>query len=148
MLHSARTIGMDSRVWLLITLLFYAVGALHALLFAVLRRSVLTTVSLTATLLGFACHTAALALRWQNSGHFPAIGLRDGASLLAWAIVLVFLLVYVTTRVDAAGLFAYPFTFALVFVANLTPDTERVDPVLRSLYLPIHVFLAVFGYGA
>jgi ABC-type uncharacterized transport system permease subunit len=139
---------MDSRVWLLITLLFYAVGALHALLFAVLRRSVLTTVSLTATLLGFACHTAALALRWQTAGHFPAIGLRDGASLLAWAIVLVFLLVYVTTRVDAAGLFAYPFTFALVFVANLTPDTERVDPVLRSLYLPIHVFLAVFGYGA
>jgi len=139
---------MDSRVWLLITLVFYAVGALHALLFAVLRRSVLTTVSLTATLLGFACHTAALALRWSEAGHFPAVGLRDGASLLSWAIVLVFLLVYVTTRVDASGLFAYPFTFALVFVANLTPDTERVDPVLRSVYLPVHVFLAVFGYGA
>jgi ABC-type transport system involved in cytochrome c biogenesis permease subunit len=50
--------------------------------------------------------------------------------------------------VDAAGLFAYPFTFALVFVANLTPDSERADPVLRSLYLPVHLFLAVFGYGA
>jgi ABC-type uncharacterized transport system permease subunit len=139
---------MDSRLWLLITLAFYAVGALHALLFAVLRRSVLTTVSLTATLLGFACHTSALALRWSEGGHFPAVGLRDGASLLSWAIVLVFLLVYLTTRVDASGLFAYPFTFALVFVANLTPDTERVDTVLRSVYLPVHVFLAVFGYGA
>src|SRR5512142_968659 len=147
-LNSARTIEMDSRVWLLVTLLFYAVGALHVLLFAVLRRSVLTTVSLTATLLGFACHTAALALRWQNAGHFPALGLRDGASLLAWAIVLVFLLVYVTSRVEAAGLFAYPFAFALVFVANLTPESERAERVLRSLYLPIHVFLAVFGYGA
>jgi ABC-type uncharacterized transport system permease subunit len=50
--------------------------------------------------------------------------------------------------VDAAGLFAYPFAFALVFVANLTPHTGRADPVLRSLYLPIHLFLAVFGYGA
>jgi ABC-type uncharacterized transport system permease subunit len=139
---------MDSRAYLLLTLLCYAVGALHALLFAVLRRSVLTTVSLTATLLGFAFHTAALSQRWTEAGHFPAIGLRDGASFLAWAIVLVFLLVYVTTRVDAAGLFAYPFTFALVFVANLTPDSERADPVLRSLYLPIHLFLAVFGYGA
>jgi len=75
------------------------------------------------------------------------VGLRDGASFLAWAIVLVFLLVYVTTRVDAAGLFAYPFTFALVFIANLTPASERADPVLRSLYLPVHLFLAVFGYG-
>ena len=148
MLDLAVTNGMDSRVWLLITLLFYALGALHALLFALLRRSVLTTVSLTATLLGFAFHTAALALRWREAGHFPAVGLRDGASLLAWGIVLVFLLVYVTTRVDAAGLFAYPFAFALVFIANLTPATERADPVLRSLYLPVHVFLAVFGYGA
>jgi ABC-type transport system involved in cytochrome c biogenesis permease subunit len=139
---------MDSRVYLLITLVFYAVGALHALLHAVLRRSVLTTVSLSATLLGFAFHTAALSQRWTEAGHFPAVGLRDGASFLAWATVLVFLLVYLTTRVLASGLFAYPFSFALVFLANLTPESGRADPVLRSLYLPVHLFLAVFGYGA
>ena len=104
--------------------------------------------SLTATVVGFAFHTAALSQRWTEAGHFPAVGLRDGASFLAWAVVLVFLLVHVTTRVDAAGLFAYPFAFALVFIANLTPESERADPVLRSLYLPIHLFLAVFGYGA
>jgi ABC-type transport system involved in cytochrome c biogenesis permease subunit len=139
---------MDSRVYLLVTLVFYAVGALHELLHAVLRRRVLTTVALTATLLGFAFHTAALSQRWTEAGHFPAVGLRDGASFLAWAIVLVFLGVYVTTRVDAAGIFAYPFSFALVFVANLTPASERADAALRSLYLPIHTVLAVFGYGA
>jgi ABC-type transport system involved in cytochrome c biogenesis permease subunit len=139
---------MGSRVYLLVTLVLYAVGALHVLLHAVLKRHVLTTVSLGATLLGFAFHTAALSQRWSEAGHFPALGLRDGASFLAWAIVLVFLLVYVTTRVDAAGLFAYPFTFALVFIANLTPVSERPDPVLRSLYLPVHLLLAVFGYGA
>ena len=147
-LDLSRTDEMDSRAWLLITLACYALGGLHALLYALLRRSVLTTVSLTATLLGFAFHTAALALRWSEAGHFPALGVRDGASLLAWGIVLVFLIVYVTTRVDAAGVFAYPFAFSLVFLANLSPATERADPVLRSLYLPIHVFLAVFGYGA
>src|SRR5512134_1157125 len=139
---------MDSRAYLVLTLLCYAVGALHALLYAVIRRSVLTTVSLTATLLGFAFHTAALSQRWTEAGHFPALGLRDGTSFLAWAIVLVFVLVYVTTRVDASGVFAYPFTFALVFVANLTPPAERADPTLEGLYLPIHLFLAVFGYGA
>ena len=139
---------MDSRAWLLITLVLYAAGALHALLHAVLRRSALTTLSLIATLLGFAFHTAALAQRWSEVGHFPAVGLRDGASFLAWAIVLVFLVVHVTTRVEAASLFAYPFVFALVFVANLTPAAGRSDPVLRSLYLPVHLLLAVFGYGA
>jgi ABC-type uncharacterized transport system permease subunit len=139
---------MDSRAWLLVTLACYAVGGLHALLYAVLRRSVLTAVSLTASLLGLAFHTAALALRWNEVGHLPALGLRDGASMLAWGIVLVFLLAYLTTRVEAVGLFAYPFAFALVFVANLTPAAERADPVLRGLYLPVHVFMAVFGYGA
>jgi ABC-type uncharacterized transport system permease subunit len=139
---------MGSSAYLLITLFCYLAGALHALLHAVLRRSTLTTVSLSTTLLGFAFHTAALALRFREAGHFPAVGLRDGASFLGWAIVLVFLLVHVTTRVEAASLFAYPFVFALVFIANLTPDTERADPVLRSLYLPIHLALAVFGYGA
>ena len=139
---------MDSRLYLLLTLLCYAVGAFRVLLSAVFRKSALTTISLTATCLGFAFHTAALSQRWTEAGHFPAVGLRDGASLLAWAIVLVFLLVYVTTRVDAAGLFAYPFTFALVFVANLTPPTERADPTLSSLYLPVHLLLAAFGYGA
>ncbi len=139
---------MGSRAYLLITLVFYAAGALHALLHALLRRSALTTVSLIATLLGFAFHTAALSQRWTEAGHFPAVGLRDGACFLGWAIVLVFLLVHVTTRVEAASLFAYPFVFGLVFVANLTPDTGRADPVLRSLYLPVHLLLAVFGYGA
>jgi ABC-type uncharacterized transport system permease subunit len=139
---------MDSRAYLLITLVLYAAGALHVLLRAVLRRSALTTVSLIATLLGFAFHTAALAQRWSEAGHFPAVGLRDGASFLAWAIVLVFLLVHLTTRVEAASLFAYPFVFGLVFLANLTPASGRADAVLRSLYLPIHLLLAVFGYGA
>jgi len=139
---------MDSRLYLLLTLLCYAVGALHALLYALFRKSRLTTVSLTATLVGFALHTAALSQRWTEAGHFPALGLRDGTSFLSWAIVLVFLLVYVTTRVDAAGLFAYPFTFALVFIANLTPPQEHADPTLSGVYLPVHLFLAVFGYGA
>lgn len=139
---------MGSSAYLLITLVCYAVGALHALLHAVVRKSALTTISLLATLLGFALHTAALAQRWSEAGHFPAVGLRDGASFLAWAIVLVFLLVHVTTRVEAASLFAYPFVFGLVFVANLTPASGRADAVLRSLYLPVHLLLAVFGYGA
>src|SRR5512134_1255454 len=118
---------MDSRAYLFITLVLYAAGALHVLLRAVLRRSALTTVSLIATLLGFAFHTAALAQRWSEAGHFPAVGLRDGASFLAWAIVLVFLLVHLTTRVEAASLFAYPFVFGLVFLANLTPASGRAD---------------------
>jgi ABC-type transport system involved in cytochrome c biogenesis permease subunit len=139
---------MDSRVYLFLALILYAVGAFHVLLHVVTRKKLLSTLTVTATLLGFAFHTAALAQRWTEAGHFPALGVRDGASFLAWATVLIFLLVYLATRVDALGLFAYPFAFVLVFIANVSPAAERPDSVLRGLYLPIHTAWAVLGYGA
>ncbi len=139
---------MDSRAYLFLSLILYAVGAVHVFVHVITRRRHLTTLTIASTLLGFAFHTAALSQRWTEAGHFPAVGLRDGASFLAWATMLVFLLVYLTTRVDALGLFAYPFTFVLVFVASLSPEAARPDSVLQGLFMPVHTVLAVFGYGA
>jgi cytochrome c-type biogenesis protein CcsB len=139
---------MSASHYLLLTLAFYAVGALHVLLHALTRRRLLSSWTVTATLAGFALHTASLSQRWTEAGHFPAVGLHDGASLLAWAIVLVFLAIYVRTRVEALGLAVYPTAFALVLVANLTPADDRGDAILQSLFLPIHTLLAFFGYAA
>ena len=139
---------MTSRAYLLVTLLFYAVGALHVLAHALTRRRLLSSWTLSATLVGFAIHTAGLSQRWTEAGRFPAVGLRDGASLLAWAIVLSFLLTFLRTRVDALGLVVYPTAFALVLLADLTPVSERADPILRSFYLPVHAALAFLGYAA
>jgi ABC-type uncharacterized transport system permease subunit len=139
---------MDSRVYLFLSLILYAFGAVHVFVHALTRRRLLSSLTVITTVLAFAAHTAALSQRWTEAGHFPAVGLRDGASFLAWVTVLVFLLVYVTTRVDALGLFAYPFAFVLVAVASFSPSTGRPDSVLRGLYLPVHTVLAVLGYGA
>jgi cytochrome c-type biogenesis protein CcsB len=139
---------MSSRVYLLITLGLYAVGALHVLVHALTRRRLLTSWTVSATFLGFAVHTAGLSQRWTEAGHFPAVGLHDAASCLAWATVLAFLMAYVRTRVEIVGLVAFPVAFALVLVACLTPAAENVDPILKSLFLPIHTTLAFFGYAA
>jgi cytochrome c-type biogenesis protein CcsB len=139
---------MPSHVYLLFTLAFYAVGALHVLLQALTRRKLLTSWTVTATLIGFALHTASLAQRWTEAGHFPAVGLHDVSSFLAWAIVLVFLMTYTRTRVEALGLVVYPVAFALVLVSNMTPAAESDDPILKSFFLPIHATLAFLGYAA
>jgi cytochrome c-type biogenesis protein CcsB len=139
---------MNARVYLLLTLGLYAVGALHVLLHVVTRRRLLTSWSVTAALAGFAAHTASLSQRWTEVGHFPVVGLHDGASFLAWATVLAFLTTYVRARVDALGVVVYPVAFALVLVSTLSPATEREDPILNSLFLPIHTTLALLGYGA
>ena len=139
---------MTSRAYLLLTLVFYAVGALQALVQVVTGRKLRTSLTVTATLFGFALHTAGLSQRWTEAGRFPAVGLHDGVSFLAWATVLVYLLVFLRTRVDALGLIVYPVAFGLMLVADLTPASERADPILKSLFLPIHATLAFFGYAA
>jgi ABC-type uncharacterized transport system permease subunit len=139
---------MSSRTYLLLSLALYAVGALQVLAYSLTRRRLLSSLTLPATLLGFALHTAGLSQRWTESGRFPAVGLHDASSLLAWAIVAAFLLTLLRTRAVALGLFAYPAAFALLLVSNLAPVTERADPILMSLYLPVHATLAFFGYGA
>src|SRR5437667_12844528 len=125
---------MSSHVYLLFTLAFYAVGALHVLLQAVTRRKLLTSWTVTAILVGFGLHTAALAQRWTEAGHFPAVGLHDGASLMAWTMVLVFLIISMRARLEALGLAVYPVAFGLVLVANLTPVVPVGDPLLRWLF--------------
>jgi cytochrome c-type biogenesis protein CcsB len=139
---------MSSRVYLALTLLFYAVGAVDVLVHAITRRRLLTSWTVTATLIGFALHTAGVSQRWTEAGHFPALGLHDAVSFLAWTVVLVFLVIYTRTRVDALGLAVYPMAFALMLVANLARPAGNVDPLLKTLFLPIHTTLAVFGYAA
>ena len=139
---------MTSHVYLILTSILYAVGALHVLLQALTRRRLLTSWTVSATLAGFALHTAGLSQRWTEAGRFPAIGLSDAASFLAWTIVLVFLMTYMRTRVDVLGLAVYPAAFALVLIANLTPATRSADPILHSVFLPVHATFAFFGYAA
>lgn len=139
---------MTSHVYLLLTLAFYAVGALQVVFHALARSRLLSSWTVTPTLAGFALHTASLSQRWTEAGHFPAVGLHDGASLLAWTLVLVFLATYSRIRVEALGLAVHPAAFGLVLVANLAPAVETGDPILKSLFLPIHATLAFFGYAA
>jgi cytochrome c-type biogenesis protein CcsB len=139
---------MTSRAYLVLTLLFYAVGALHVLVHALTRKRLLSSVVVAATLLGFAVHTAGLSQRWTEAGYFPAVGLHDATSFLAWVTVLVFLLVYLGTRVDALGLATYPGAFLLMLVANFSSPTERSDAGLQSLFLPLHATLAFLGYAS
>lgn len=139
---------MGSRVYLLLTLLFYTAGAVQVLVHAATRRRLLSLTTTAATLLGFAAHTAALALRWNEAGRFPAVGLRDVSSFLAWSLVLVFLLMWLRSKVDVLGLAVHPTAFLLLVVANLSRPEDKADPYLQTLFLPVHATLAFLGYSA
>jgi ABC-type transport system involved in cytochrome c biogenesis permease subunit len=138
---------MTAQVTLLLTLVLYTVVAVHVALRALARNRTLARWAHVAVVLGFALHTLSLGSRWQAAGHFPAVGLRDIATVLGWVVVLGFLLAHASARLEAHGLAAFPVAFGLTFVASLTPPSGRVDPQLQSLYLPVHATFAFFGGG-
>jgi len=139
---------MSGYVYLVLTVGLYAVGAAHVIVHAVTRRRLLSWATMTATLLGFAFHTASLGQRWTEAGHFPVVGLHDGASFLAWGIVLVYLAAYLRTRLEALGLLVHPVAFGLVLLAAFTRPPGPAPTVLTGVFLPIHATLAFVGYGA
>jgi ABC-type uncharacterized transport system permease subunit len=139
---------MSSQTYLALALAFYTIGALYVLIHVLTRRPLVSSWTSLTTLAGFVVHTASLSQRWTEVGHFPAIGLRDGASFLAWTTVLAFLVIYVRTREEALGLAIYPAVFALVLLANLAPSAERPDAMVKTLFLPVHATLAFLGYAA
>jgi ABC-type uncharacterized transport system permease subunit len=139
---------MSSQTYLALALAFYAIGAVHVLIHAITRRQLLTSWTVVSMLGGFILHTASLSQRWTETGHFPAVGLHDGSSFLAWVTVLAFLIVYVRTREEVLGLAIYPAVFGLVLVANLAaPAPDRPEVMLRGPLLLVHIALASFGYA-
>lgn len=139
---------MRAHFYLLLTLGLYAVGAVQVALEILTRKRLLSRGAVAATVAGFALHTAGISQRWSAAGHFPAVGVHDAVSLLAWLIVLAFLMMYVRRGDGTLGLVAYPAAFALVLVACLVPPATDTDPLLNSLFFPLHVTLAFLGYAA
>jgi ABC-type transport system involved in cytochrome c biogenesis permease subunit len=133
---------------LLLALVVYTGIAVHVLLRSLARKRELASGAHVAVLVGFVLHTLSLGQRWAIAGHFPAVGLRDIAAFLSWTIVLVFLLVFIATRVQALSIAAFPVAFVLALVAILAPASDRSDPILSSFFLPVHTTFAFFGYGS
>ncbi len=145
-----RPIGpcMSAHATLLLALFVYTIVAVHVLVRALSRSNAMARWAHVAILVGFVCHTLSIGQSWEVAGHFPAVGLRDISSFLAWMAVLVFSLVYAATRVEGLALATFPAAFVLALIASLAPPSERTDPMLRSFFLPVHTTFAFFGYGA
>src|SRR5205085_11868748 len=73
---------------LIITLIAYAVAAIHALLAFINKRRSAERTALYTLAAAFTGHTVALALDWVQHGHYPLFGLRETSSSLAWTLVV------------------------------------------------------------
>jgi len=133
---------------------------LFSMLFYVLRmlrgREFWGRAATVMSLAGLAAQTVALALRWKESyllgiGHAPFSNFYESLIFLAWAIVLLYLIVEWRTGNRSLGAFTLPVAFIAMAYASFSPDVNsRIQPLipaLQSNWLVSHVVTCFLGYA-
>jgi cytochrome c-type biogenesis protein CcsB len=69
--------------------------------------------------------------------------------LLAWAMVVMYLIAWWRYRIEALGAFVTPLVFLAMAYSGVPTTTTGILPAaFQQLWLGIHIFLAVLGYAA
>ncbi len=98
---------------------------------------------------GFICHTLFLAERYYSTGAPPVLSLKASLSFFAWAVTGAYILFQQRFRLMVLGSFVAPLAAAMMMVSTSIPAAEAVavNPVLKSLWLPVHVLTVFAGDG-
>jgi ABC-type transport system involved in cytochrome c biogenesis permease subunit len=103
-------------------------------------------------ILAWAWLTVSLIRRGLEAGHWPLSNRYEYALCFAWAIVGIYLLLEVSWGERRAGAFVLAIALLVAtYAATRPPDIRALAPlrpVLRSVWLQVHVLTAVVAYGA
>ncbi len=93
-------------------------------------------------------HTADLVLRSAHYRHFPIATVFEAFSLLAFSILVVYIIIEWRTGVKTTGMFilGFVFTFQLVSSAFITIPTSFSELLWDPTFI-LHVSTAVLGYS-
>ncbi len=131
-----------------IALIFYLSGTAASISYLISLRPRLFTVTLSALVAGFLSHTGAIIFRCAEAGQVPITNLHEALSFFSWCIVGIYLIIHYKYRVEVLAAFISPLASALIILASFFPkEIIPVAPVLKSFWLPVHVFFAFLGNG-
>ena len=127
----------------------YFVGLLHCVFTILRKKQTLFKPAVIATLIGFGCHVATIAIAAYQRQTFAVAQPYESFSFFAALAVLAFLLVYWKYRISSLGIFAFPAIFVMTFVAYMAYNpVESLPQMLRSRWIYIHTPSVILGYVA
>ncbi len=136
-------------VWLRVALVFYAAGLLYALVALTRTSELLAKVALHASYLGMVFHFVSLTEAVVQSGQLVSASVHNSESLLAFLIMVVFLLAYLVYKTTTPGIVVFPLVFLLTFVAATGQQPLVFASVaVKHGWLALHVLMIFAGYAA
>ncbi len=136
-------------LWLRVAVACYAVGLLYALV--ALNRSAewLSKVALHAAYLGMLFQFVSLTEGVLLSGQIAIASAHNAESVLAFFIMIIFMIVYLVYRTTSPGIVVFPVVFLLTFVGAAGEQPFlRMLPGVRKGWLIAHISLIFMGYAA
>lgn len=98
---------------------------------------------------GLIFHTLALVFRTWAAGYLPVATFGQSLLVSAWALVAAFLFLYWRFPIKVLGALTTPLAALMVSGALILPQGQGVvSPSLQSLWLAVHITLALLGNAA
>ena len=135
-------------IWLRVALLCYAVGLLYALVALNRTSELLSKLALHAAYLGMVLHFVSLTEAVVQAGQLTLASVHNSESLLAFLIMVVFMLVYLIYKTTSPGIVVFPIVFLLTFVAATGQQPLVLTPVAVKGWLAAHILMIFTGYAA
>jgi cytochrome c-type biogenesis protein CcsB len=134
---------------LYVALVFYAGAGSLYMGFGVTGTARFVKFASTATIIGLAANTAAVAHRWYLSGRPPFASIYEMLLSFVWTVALLTLVAEKKFGVKIIGSITMPLAVVCVILMQLLPSEVRpLVPALQSTWLHVHVTLAMLAYAA
>ena len=131
-----------------VALTAYIVATVASFAYLVGRRERFWRLSVVMTEAGWVCHTAALIVRGVELGRFPLMTLPEVVSVVIWVAVLMELLAERQYRIKVLGAFVLPVVLVLGLGLPTGLRALVLGPSSRSIWISVHVVLALLGLAA
>jgi cytochrome c-type biogenesis protein CcsB len=137
-------------VAIIVTILIYMLSTAAYFTYLFLQHNYLHKTGYVLLVVGFLCHTTAIALEFADSGHIPVANLQGTLSLAAWAIAGVFIAIQPKFNLKILGVFAAPLATLATIAASLLPGVPAVQPagIFKNFWLITHVVVIFIGEAA
>jgi len=136
-------------LWLRVAAALYLLGLVDALVGVVRGRSGMFRLALGMFYTGAVLQMVSILQDGLTTGRFPANDFYQSASLCAFLIAVLFLILYWRTRWESLSIFVFPLVFLLTLLGSLRgPGVGWASAEVRGVWLLVHVVLVLVGYAA